>query len=54
MHHPDGMLWIRHPGRSHSEHPGKVPLTAVAPMVLSMYGVDQPDYMREPLATVMA
>ncbi|HSD25237.1 MAG TPA: hypothetical protein VLB79_13030 [Solirubrobacterales bacterium] len=54
MHHPDGMLWIRHPGRSHSEHPGKVPLTAVAPTVLSMYGIDQPDYMHEPLATVMA
>jgi hypothetical protein len=54
MHHPDGMLWIRHPGRSHSEHPGKVPLTAVAPMVLRMYGVDRPDYMHEPLATVMA
>jgi hypothetical protein len=54
MHHPDGMLWVRRPERNHSEHPGKVPLTAVAPMILRMYGVDQPDYMREPLATVMA
>lgn len=54
MHHPDGMLWIRHPERTHSEHPGKVPLTAVAPMILRMHGVDQPDYMHEPLAPVMA
>jgi hypothetical protein len=54
MHHPDGMLWIRHPQRTHSEHPGKVPLTAVAPMILRLHGVQQPDYMHEPLAPVMA
>jgi hypothetical protein len=47
MHHPDGMLWIRRPGAGRSEAPGgKVPLTAIAPTILGMYGLDPPDYMR--------
>jgi Type I phosphodiesterase / nucleotide pyrophosphatase len=51
MHHPDGMLWIRRPGRAHSEHPGKVPLTAIAPTILGFYGLEPPAYMQgEPVA----
>src|SRR5207248_190400 len=34
MHHPDGMLWIRHPTKEHRVHDEKVPLTAVAPTLL--------------------
>jgi bisphosphoglycerate-independent phosphoglycerate mutase (AlkP superfamily) len=45
------MLWIRHPGGEHSEHAGKVPLNAVAPTILSMFGVDPPASMRgQPIA----
>lgn len=51
MHHPDGMLWIRGPGRQPGERPEKVALNRVAPSILDMYGVEAPDYMRgEPLA----
>jgi hypothetical protein len=51
MHHPDGLLWIRRPGGGHSEHSGKVPLTAIAPTILTMFGVAPPTSMRgEPLA----
>jgi hypothetical protein len=46
MHHPDGLLWIRRPDRRHQVHPGKLPLTAVAPMVLDMFGVQSPAFMR--------
>lgn len=46
MHHPDGMRWIRGPGRVPAEHSDKVPLTAIAPMILRLYGLNPPDYMR--------
>lgn len=39
MHNPDGMLWIRLPGKKGEEIPGKVPLTAVAPTILSLMGL---------------
>lgn len=42
MHHPEGMLWIRRPAREHREHRDRVPLTAVAPMILGMYGLEPP------------
>ena len=45
MHHPDGMLWIRGPGHVPGERPEKVPLTAIAPTILDMYGLDAPAYM---------
>ncbi len=45
MHHPEGMLWIRHPNRSHQIHDQKVPLTDIAPTVLSILGVPKPGYM---------
>jgi hypothetical protein len=46
MHHPDGILWIRTPERDHSVHEGRVPLTAVAPTVLSLFDVAPPAYMK--------
>jgi hypothetical protein len=50
IHHPDGLLWIRQPDRQHAIHDEKVPLTSVAPTVLSLLGVDAPASMRgEPL-----
>lgn len=46
MHHPDGLLWIRTPERTHAEHADKAPLTAIAPTVLSLLGVPRPERMR--------
>ena len=43
MHHPDGMLWIRGPDRTHRIHPDKVPLTMIAPLVLAAFGLDDLD-----------
>lgn len=43
-HHPDGVLWIR-TGR-HAVATDKVPLTAIAPTVLSCFGVQPPAHMR--------
>lgn len=42
VHHPDGLLWIRTPERAHRIADRRVPLTAVAPTVLSLLGVDVP------------
>ena len=47
MHHPDGMLWIREPARSHSHHGEKVPLAAVAPTLLDLLGIPKPASMKE-------
>ena len=46
MHHPDGMLWIRRPDRAHSHHADKVPLSAVAPTLLDLLGIDAPSTMK--------
>ena len=46
MHHPDGMLWIRHPDCSHRVHNQKVPLTNIAPTILSILDLPKPDHMR--------
>jgi hypothetical protein len=46
MHHPDGMLWIRTPGRNHLVKSEKVPLISVAPTILEMFGVDGPASMK--------
>ncbi len=51
MHHRDGMLWIRSPQRRHAEHPEKVSLTAIAPTILDMYGVEAPAHMKGPALT---
>jgi hypothetical protein len=47
VHHPDGMCWIRRPDRSHRIHDAKVPLTAVAPTVLRLLGVEIPSSMQQ-------
>jgi hypothetical protein len=45
VHHADGMLWIRLPSRTHREHPTKVPLTAIAPTLLSLMRLSPLDHM---------
>lgn len=50
MHHPDGLLWIRGLDRAHSRGERKVPLTAVAPTVLRLMGLDVPGFMKTPAA----
>jgi hypothetical protein len=45
-HHPDGVFWVRD-GR-HRVVEEKLPLTAVAPMVLDYFGVRVPEPMRRP------
>ncbi len=47
MHHPDGILWIRDPRRLPCVHDEKVPLTSIAPTILELLGVRQPEYMRD-------
>lgn len=46
MHHPDGILWVRTPDRSHRVHTDKVPLERVAPMILDMFSLAPPSTMR--------
>lgn len=46
MHHPDGILWIRHRDCQHSVDLNKVPLTSVAPTILNLLNVPKPDYMK--------
>jgi hypothetical protein len=42
-HHPDGVLWLR--TGDHRVLSEKVPLTDIAPTVLSHFGVEAPDHM---------
>jgi hypothetical protein len=42
MHHPDGMFWVRLPGKTGQAHPGKISLTSVAPTLLSLLGLPVP------------
>lgn len=44
MHHPDGMLWFRLADKQHAKG-GRVPLTSVAPTLLSLFGVRPPAHM---------
>jgi len=46
MHHPDGILWIRHPQRAHEIREEKVSLLSVAPTILEMMGIPKPEYMK--------
>lgn len=45
MHHPDGIFWVRTPSRRHRVHEEKIPLTRVAPTILSLYGLPKPAFM---------
>lgn len=44
-HHPDGMLWVRYPDRSHRVYDHKPSVRSIAPAVLGMFGLPAPDYM---------
>jgi hypothetical protein len=46
MHHPDGMLWIRLPDRSHAVARDKVALASVAPTILHMLNLTPPASMQ--------
>lgn len=51
MHHPDGMLWIRTPGRRHRMLDRKVSLLEIAPTLLALAGVETKHrFARPPLA----
>lgn len=53
MHHPDGLLWVRMPNRSHVVHPGRVSLRAVAPTLLNLLGLPKPASMSgDPLSKI--
>jgi len=41
MHHPDGMFWLRAPDHAHRVHQAKLPLDAIAPMILGMFGIEE-------------
>lgn len=45
MHHPDGILWMRVPGSQPRVHGETVSLRDLPPTILSMFGIDKPDYM---------
>lgn len=44
-HHPEGILWVRLPTRQHAVVEEPVPLTAIAPTVLGLFGVARPGFM---------
>jgi hypothetical protein len=46
MHHPDGILWMRIPGSAPTVHRKTVSLRDLAPTILAMFGIEQPDYMK--------
>jgi hypothetical protein len=48
MHHPEGMLWIRAPGRPHVVHRPRLPLTEVFPLLLGLLGLAAPRRQRAP------
>jgi hypothetical protein len=52
MHHPDGMFWVRKPGRRHRVHAEKVPLASVAPTLLDLMGLPAPAHMTSSTAAV--
>ncbi len=54
MHHPDGILWMRIPGAKPSVRRDKVSLRDVPPTILSMFGIEKPDYMTGKVLSVGA
>ena len=44
-HHPDGVLWIRHPELAGKRHDGKVTIRSIAPTLLRLLGVESPPWM---------
>lgn len=52
MHHPDGMFWVRIPGRRGRRHDQKEPLAAVAPTLLNLLDLPAPGHMRAPISVL--
>jgi hypothetical protein len=48
MHHPDGIFWVSTPERAHSIQKEKLPLTAVAPTILTLANCPVPEFMAAP------
>ena len=46
MHHPDGILWVRTPARTHTQTSTQLPLTAVAPSILDFMRLPRPPQMK--------
>ncbi|MGM3305435.1 hypothetical protein ACSQ6I_05490 [Anabaena sp. WFMT] len=46
MHHPDGILWIRKPSGQHSVHENRLSLLSIAPTILNLFNVPNPDFMK--------
>lgn len=46
MHHPDGILWIRHRHKRHSVREQKVALASIAPTILEMLALPKPECMK--------
>jgi len=49
MHHPEGMLWVRAPGRAHAVHERALPLPETFPLLLGLLGVRAPEARRSPV-----
>ena len=47
-HHPDGILWVRGPDRTHRVHDEKISLRSVTPAILDMFDVPHPEGMTCP------
>jgi hypothetical protein len=45
MHHPDGILWMCIPGNAPTVQLEKVSIRDLPPTVLSLFGIEKPDYM---------
>lgn len=45
MHHPDGILWMRIPEAAPKVHREKVSIRDLPPTLLSMFGIEKPEYM---------
>jgi hypothetical protein len=54
MHHPDGILWMRIPGSKPNVHREKVSLRDLPPTVLSLFGIEKPEYMTGTVLPVAA
>lgn len=53
-HHPDGLLWVRSPERTHHVHDKHVSLKSIAPAVMRSFGLTAPDYMGTPAFPTVA
>ncbi|MGD0039273.1 MAG: hypothetical protein ABSE84_02460, partial [Isosphaeraceae bacterium] len=45
FHHPEGMLWVRYPDRTHALHEKKVSIRSVAPAILELFDFPRPGFM---------